>query len=209
MALLVLDDVYAAYPNAPEILRGLSLTLEHGEQIAIVGRNGEGKSTLLKVAAGLLSPTRGKVTYFGSANPALLLQNPRQQLVCATVREEIEYTLRLNGHSDADMSHLANDRMRRFDLMNLTEQHPLRLSGGQQQKVALAALMCREPQLLLLDEPDAFLDGAARREFREFFFTNVRAATIWIVSRESELPSGMRALRLADGLLTPVENSAQ
>jgi len=205
MAILVLEDVSAAYPNSPEILSGISLALERGEQIAIVGRNGEGKTTLLKVAAGLLAPMRGTVRHFTSSNPAILFQNPLQQLICSTVREEIEYTLRLNGHDDASLSRVTHDRLQQFDLEHVSEQHPLKLSGGQQQKVALAALLCREPELLLLDEPDAYLDGASRREFRRFFSANVRAATIWIVCRESELPEGMQAFRLADGVLTSLD----
>lgn len=206
MAILVLEDVSAAYPNSPEILRGISLTLERGEQIAIVGRNGEGKTTLLKVAAGLLAPTRGKVRHYIRSNPAILLQNPRQQLICSTVREEIEYTLRLNGHDDESISRVAHDRLHQFDLEHVSDQHPLKLSGGQQQKVALSALLCREPELLLLDEPDAYLDGASRREFRRFFSANVRAATIWIVCRESELPEGMQAFRLAEGVLASLDS---
>ncbi|MBL0060171.1 MAG: ABC transporter ATP-binding protein [bacterium] len=205
MAILVLEDVSAAYSNSPEILKGLSLSLERGEQIAIIGRNGEGKTTLLKVAAGLLAPTRGKVRHFSSSNPAILLQNPRQQLVCSTVREEIEYTLRLNALDDKTVARVAQDRLQQFDLEHASEQHPLKLSGGQQQKVALAALLCREPELLLLDEPDAYLDGASRREFRSFFSGQVRAATIWIVSRVSELPEGMKAMRLANGVLSSLD----
>lgn len=209
MALLALKDVFAAYPNSPEVLKGVSLTLEKGEQVAIVGRNGEGKTTLLKVAAGLLSPIKGTVSYEGKSNPAILLQNPRQQLVCSSVREEIVYTLRLNGFDHETATCKANELLAQFDLTPLAEQPPLKLSGGQQQKLALAALLSRNPELLLLDEPDAFLDGSSRHEFRSFFFDKVQAATIWIVSRKSEIPDRMRAYRLADGLLFELSTGAE
>lgn len=205
MSLLEIENVHFGYQGHPSILRGASLTLAPGEQIAIVGGNGEGKSTLLKIAAQLLKPTHGYVSYTGRSNPALLLQNPIQQLLCASAREEIEYTLRLNGCTDSDIAHRTNEQLERFGLLSTANLDPKALSGGQQQKLALAALLCREFDLLLLDEPDAFLDGASRREFRRFFFNKVRAAAIWIVCRNSELPIGLPAYRLMNGTLAPIE----
>jgi energy-coupling factor transporter ATP-binding protein EcfA2 len=201
VALLALEQVTAGYGQSPDILRGANLTLEPGEQVCVLSSNGAGKSTLLRVAAGLLTPRSGRVSFAGCANPAFIFQVPRQQLICATVREEIEYTLKLNGAQDSGLEQNTSSLLQRFGLTELSDRAPQTLSGGQQQKLVLAASLCREPALLLLDEPDSFLDGAARREFREFFFQNVNSAAIWTVCRKSEIPSDMKAFMLTDGKL--------
>ena len=203
MSLLVLDRIRAGYGAKPDVLRSVSLTVEQGERIAVVSSNGAGKTTLLRVAAGLLKPRSGTVDYTGKSNPAFLFQVPRQQLVCGTVREEVEYTLKLNGTSNVNLNTQASDILARFDLSELADRAPHALSGGQQQKVVLAASLARAPELLLLDEVDSYLDGKSRREFRAFFFGSVKSATIWAVSRPSELPADMKAFVLKDGVLLP------
>lgn len=204
MPLLSLKDVYAGYADGPDVLKGVSLSLENGECVAIVGVNGSGKSTLLRVIAGLCKPRKGIVTYTGKSNPAFLLQNPKQQMLCGTVREEIEYSLVMNYPDEPDLDGRVHAQLMRFGLQDRADLPPASLSGGQQQKLALAALLCREPELLLLDEPDSFLDGRSRSEFRSFLFSNFRAGIVWIVSRINELPPNARGLRLQSGTLVEV-----
>ncbi len=202
MPLLSLDHVSAGYGEAGSVLLDVSLQLERGEQVAVIGGNGEGKTTLLKVAAGLLKPRRGTCVYTGESNPAFIYQVPSQQLICASAREEVEFTLRINGVDESLVESRAEELLSEFQLTAFASRSPRTLSGGQQQRLTLAATLCRSPELLLLDEPDAFLDCASRREFRSFFSQHVRAAVIWVVCRESELPQDMRVYRLKNGVMS-------
>ncbi len=202
MIVLSLQDVSAGYNAGANTLQACSLDVARGQRIAVVGDNGSGKSTLLRVAAGLLKPTTGAATYYGTKNPAFLLQNPRQQLICSTVREEIEFSLRMQGNSSKAVKSTTESLLLSFSLREIAESGPQSLSGGQQQRVALAALLTREPELLLLDEPEAFLDGVSRREFRQFFATHVRSsAVLWTCCRESEVPPGFEVRFLRSGTL--------
>ncbi|MCB9357033.1 MAG: ABC transporter ATP-binding protein [Calditrichaeota bacterium] len=189
------------------MLRDCTLTLKVGERLAIVGDNGSGKSTLLKVAAGLLKPLAGQVRFAYTEAPALLLQNPRQQLITNSVQEEIIFTLRARGLDSGEVGSACDTLLHRFGLEELRIRKPLTLSGGQQQRLALAALLAREPELVLLDEPESFLDGKSRAEFREFFFQHVSSASVlWTCCRDTEVPPGFRALRLENGSLVVMES---
>lgn len=201
MALLTLEDISAGYGDEPDILRDVSLVLQPHEKIFIVGSNGEGKSTLLKAAAGLLKLRAGRRIFSGQKAPGFLFQDPSRQLLCSTVREEIEFTLRISGTNADDVAARTDRLLREFVLIEFDTMSPLQLSGGQQQRLALSALMASSPELMLLDEPDAFLDGKSRREFRRFYFDNIPCATIWTVSRLSEIPEGYRAYELSRGEL--------
>lgn len=207
MALLRLHNISACFSDGAEILRDLNLEVGASERIAIVGGNGSGKSTMLRIAAGLMKPISGNVEYNGKSQPAFLFQNPRQQLVCASVREEIRYSLQLQGLGFTTADLHANELMAGFGLSLLEHNSPAELSGGQQQKVALAALLTRMPDLLLLDEPEAFLDGRSRNEFREFFNRNVtNSAVMWTCCRLSEVPEGFNTFALIDGSLSRVDS---
>ncbi len=202
MALLSLHKIDMGFADKTEILHALSLDIAEGQRLAIVGGNGSGKSTLLRIIAGLMKPTFGTVTYHGRSQPALLFQNPRQQLICANVREEIRYSLQIQGHDYVAADTRTDELLAEFNLEAIQNNPPAELSGGQQQKVALAALLTRTPDLLLLDEPEAFLDGHSRAEFRDFFARSVNSvATVWTCCRMSEVPSGFDTSLLVDGRL--------
>jgi len=200
--LLELRNVVAGYESAAPTLKGASLTLSRGQRIAILGRNACGKSTLLRVASGLMRPLSGEMIYNGTTAPAFLLQNPREQLICATVTEEIDLALRMNRVAADQLENRKRDLLVRFGLQDMSEVAPSELSGGQQQRLALAALFCRELELLLLDEPDAFLDGRSRREFRDYVGALPKEiAVLWTVCRRSEIPGGFESLELREGTL--------
>ena len=157
--LLRLSDVWAGYGGRPA-LRGVSLTLRRGEFTALVGRNGAGKSTLGRVLAGLLRPTRGVIEGPLSKRQrgrAMLFQNPVEQLFCATVDEEVALGPRNFG------SFTAAKHQRLLEgaaLTALRTRSPQTISHGQQQRVALAAVLALEPELLILDEPTIGQDWA-------------------------------------------------
>jgi energy-coupling factor transporter ATP-binding protein EcfA2 len=161
-----IKDLWFAYPNGREALRGINLSAGKGEFVALMGENAAGKTTLLKQLAGLLKPARGRVLINGSdtrkttphqlaRHVGYLSQNPNDYLFQDTVAEELHFTLRNLGLPDEGRV----DRL--LDKLGLTRQrqnNPRDLSSGERQRVALASVMVAGPQLLVLDEPTRGLD---------------------------------------------------
>ncbi len=147
--------------NAPDVLAGMHLTVRRGEICCILGGNGSGKSTALRVAAGLSRAYSGEVRIFGKRLQTyknqslyrqcltLLPQDVQSVFLCNTVREEL-------AECGASVDLLP------FDFAPLMDRHPYDLSGGEQQLVALAKVLATQPRLLLLDEPTKGVDAAAR-----------------------------------------------
>ncbi|HMM54644.1 MAG TPA: ABC transporter ATP-binding protein [Candidatus Desulfobacillus sp.] len=174
--MIELADVRYAWPDAPPALDGVFLTVKEGEKLVLLGANGSGKSTLLKLMNGLLAPQAGRYSYCGeTVTPArlkggafarrfrsevvLLFQHPEAMLFNPTVRDEIAYGPRQLGLADAEAR--ADRWLAALGLEALAGKPPFALSGGQKQKVALAAILALEPRVLLLDEPAASLDPRA------------------------------------------------
>jgi energy-coupling factor transport system ATP-binding protein len=165
--LLAAEGVAYRYESGRQALREISFTLHPGEIVALMGRNGSGKSTLLKLLAGLQKPARGRIR-IGALDTATapldaivhvvgyVPQNPGALLFKDTVLEELAFTRqghRLPPDPNADRALLA-----RLGLAQQAERYPRDLSTGQRQRVALAAILVAEPQVLLLDEPTRGLD---------------------------------------------------
>lgn len=138
----------------PWVLRGVDLDIAQGGVRAIVGGNGCGKTTLLRCIAGVLKPQRGSMKNRLAGSQALLPQDPKALLVCDSVMEELMEWSGRCGYDRAQAVEVAH----RFGLDELLDSHPYDLSGGQQQKLALAKLLLAKPRLLLLDEPTKGLD---------------------------------------------------
>ena len=155
---LTAREVWFAYEqDAPEVLRGLTMTVCRGEHYALLGANGAGKSTTLRVLAGLLKPLRGEVTVCGRVG--LLPQDPQTLFVKKTVREDLMDVCR-------DEESLARAvALCRLD--GLLDRHPYDLSGGEQQRAALAKILLCAPNILLLDEPTKGLDAAFKRQLAQ------------------------------------------
>jgi energy-coupling factor transport system ATP-binding protein len=155
-----------------KLLSDVTLSVERGERILLTGPNGCGKSTLLRTFAGLLRPARGLLRVPAARRagrrPAhggvgLLFQSPERNLFERTVREEIGFVLRRAGLRGPDLDHRLDDVLARCELTAQADRSPLRLSFGEQHRVALASVIAPEHELLLLDEPFAGLDADARR----------------------------------------------
>jgi tungstate transport system ATP-binding protein len=143
-------------------LRELSLRIDAGERVALVGANGCGKSSLLRLLHGLLKPTRGQLDSNPLARQAMLFQRPH--MLHGTVLNHVAIALWLGGARWGASHLLAMQALARVDLHDLARRNARTLSGGQQQRLALARAWALKPQVLLLDEPTASLDPHAKRE---------------------------------------------
>jgi cobalt/nickel transport system ATP-binding protein len=202
-----------AWPGGRPALAEASFAVAPGERVVLLGANGCGKSTLLKILAGLVFPQRGGYWLDGReitaralrAKPfrrefrrrvALLFQNPDAMLFNPTVFDEIAFGLRQLAPQDPAPS--VHRWAQAFGLTGLLDRPPFQLSGGEKQKLCLAALLALEPELLLLDEPTANLDPRATGWLVDFL-QELRLTTIVTthnLSLAGEL--GERALVLSE-----------
>lgn len=168
---IVANNLTYRYPNTKSnILEDAGFTLNQGEFTAITGENGAGKTTLGKLAAGILKPTHGNVLLYGSDTAALRLpqvaqvlcycfQNPSRQLFAETAEEEIAFALRHRNCSLGETARITDEMLELFGLDGVRKSYPLLLSGGEQQRLAIAAGLALRPRFLLLDEPTSGLDS--------------------------------------------------
>jgi energy-coupling factor transport system ATP-binding protein len=169
--MIQIEQISYWYPDCKDAaLRNLSLQVARGEAIAVMGRNGSGKSTLIKLISGLIKPARGRTALDGRAvdgppgprRVGVLFQNPDNQMVAAQVEKEIAFALENLGMPLTDMQSAVHRVAEQFGIDHILGRLTTELSGGEKQRVALASVMVLKPQVLLLDEPDAFLDRAGR-----------------------------------------------
>ena len=200
-------EVFFTYSKqSPDVLRGLTMDVPQGKVFALLGGNGAGKSTALKVAAGLLKPYRGKVELLGRdvrktpakelyrGFAAVLPQQVRTLFTEKTVRLELETVDREKADAIAEQLHLTA----------FLDKHPYDISGGEQQRVALGKVLLTKPKLLFLDEPTKGMDSA----FKESFGKLLRelcadGASVFMVSHDVEFCARVadRCAMLFDGTL--------
>ena len=189
---LVLKELWFRYEkDSPDILRGVSAEIPAGSLYAILGGNGAGKSTTLKAISGICRPYRGKVTLFGKPVEkyksselfhgclAMLPQDPKSLFVKKTVREDL---------SEMTKDKAAINRIAALcQVTELLDSHPYDLSGGEQQRAALAKVLLTNPKLLLLDEPTKGIDSFFKETFANILSDlKKQGITIVMVSHDVE-----------------------
>ncbi len=218
--LVELRNVSKTYPLDPRpVLDQLDLTLSAGESLALVGRSGSGKTTLLNLIAGLLKPDTGSVSVagrdLGGLDENALAQFRRQKLGIVfqsfnllptlTVRENLAFPLALGGLADDGRS---DELLEALDIGALRDKLPEDLSGGEQQRVAVARSLVHQPELVLADEPTGNLDLENAHQVIELLVGQCRerGAGLLLITHSSELSARMdRTLSITEGRLLPSE----
>ncbi len=169
------EQVEFVYPDGTPALRGVSFEVWRGDRVAILGVNGSGKSSLLRLLNGLLEPTGGVVRFSGTPlternlnDPAFgrgfrqrvgfVFQDADAQLFNPTVWDEVAFAPRQMGLPEEEVRTRVADTLNLLGITHLAERAPFRLSGGEKRKVAIACVLSMNPEVLLMDEPIAGLD---------------------------------------------------
>lgn len=208
MAVLKAEHLSFRFPDGTHVISDLDLAVRPGEMLAILGANASGKSTLLRLLAGLLHPTSGRVTIDDTSitrardRVGLVFQNPDHQMIAPTVEEEIALGLELRGVSVPEIKPRLAVILRQFDLESMRHLSPQALSGGQKQRVALAATMIVQPAYMLFDEPDSLLDAPSRADLMGAM-TLVRQSCgiVWTSPHPKRMPEADYLFELVGGAL--------
>lgn len=158
------------------VLKDLSLSVNKGEFVALLGHNGSGKSTLAKMFNGILLPNSGSVNVCGMDTKnedllldirkkvGLVLQNPDNQLIASIVEEDVAFGPENLGIEPREIRRRVDEALKAVDMYEYRTHAPHKLSGGQKQRVAIAGIIAMEPDCIVLDEPTAMLDPQGRKE---------------------------------------------
>ncbi|GAB3692044.1 energy-coupling factor ABC transporter ATP-binding protein [Saccharopolyspora tripterygii] len=175
---LEISGLAHAYPDGHRALHGIDLRVEPGERVAVLGPNGAGKTTLTLHLNGVLRPSAGELSVGGlpvsgktfkeiRRRVGLVFQDPDDQLFMPTVREDVAFGPANFGVRGSELDQRVAEALGAVGMTEHAQRSPLRLSGGQRKRVALAAVLACRPELLVLDEPSANLEPVARRELAE------------------------------------------
>ncbi len=196
--MITVNDLCFTYPNGVEALMGISLTIEDGEFVAIMGENGAGKTTLVKHFNGLLKPTNGHVTVNGkhtkdvsvatlARKVGFVFQNPDHQLFSETVEDEIRFALKNFGYEKNTIDKRVSWALGLLGLRQYRKTSPFMLSGGERKRVALASVLAWNPETLILDEPTIGQDYRQKEKLLQFILQlKAQKKTIIIVTHDVE-----------------------
>lgn len=216
-ARLCIRDITKSYNSAP-VLTGISLTIEPGETVAVMGPSGSGKSTLLHCMSGVLLPNDGDVIYGDTKvnslsdadRSALRLHDfgfvfqDGQLLPELTARENVALPMILQGKKRSKSLALADDVLGRLGLKDLTRRRPGQMSGGQAQRVAIARAMAGEPGVIFADEPTGALDQSTGHEVMQQLTALVEqtGTTLVMVTHDVKVADWCRRrVEIRDGLI--------
>ena len=179
MALLEAENVSFSYDKKNMAVKNVSLSVEEGEYVAIIGHNGSGKSTLARLFNALLIPDSGKITVDGFCSSdknalfeirrrvGVVFQNPDNQLVASIVEDDVAFGPENLGVKREEIGERIEYALKAVGMEKFRKSSPTRLSGGQKQRIAIAGVLALKPKILVLDESTAMLDPQGRKEILE------------------------------------------
>ena len=225
MSLIELTDIYKIYSDGDSEIRaldGISLSVEKGEFVAVVGSSGSGKSTCMNIIGCLDIPTSGKYFLNGTdvstmdekslahiRNKEIGFIFQQYNLISKlSVQENVELPLLYRGVKANERAQMAKNALGRVGLADRGHKYPSQLSGGQQQRVAIARALAGNPPLILADEPTGALDSKTGREVLEFLKQLNREGTsiVFITHDNSIAAEIQRVVRIQDGKIVSDEN---
>ncbi|WP_034551743.1 energy-coupling factor ABC transporter ATP-binding protein [Carnobacterium funditum] len=188
-------------------LNNISLSIEAGEWVAIIGHNGSGKSTLAKTINGLIAPNQGEVTVGGLVLSeqniweirklvGMVFQNPDNQFVGSTVQDDVAFGLENQGIPRDEMIQRVFDAIERVKMTEFMEKEPARLSGGQKQRAAIAGVVALRPAIIILDEATSMLDPQGRQEVLSTVKAIKEKANLTVISITHDIDEAANANRV-------------
>ena len=214
-SIIEIKNLHYTYPgDETESLCGVSLEIEKGSFVAVLGHNGSGKSTLAKHLNAILLPTEGKVLMNGidtadedrlldiRRTVGMVFQNPDNQIVANVVEDDVAFAPENLGVAPAEIRERVDKALKQVDMYEFKMHAPHLLSGGQKQRVAIAGVIAMEPEVIVLDEPTAMLDPKGRREVIETVTKLCREKGITVVlitHHMSECTGADRVIVMSNG----------
>lgn len=206
--MIKIEDAFFKYKNN-EVLKDINVTIEQGESIALIGANGSGKSTFLKLLNGVVFPTKGNY-YFDDVKVCknelekgnfskkfhkkvgFVFQNSDAQLFCSSVYEEIAFGPRQMGMDEDEVNKRVNDCLELLNVKDLENREPYNISGGEKKRVAIAAVLALNPEVLVLDEPMSGIDPKGKKFLNDLFVKlNKAGKTIICSTHDFEYVNGL------------------
>ncbi|TXT66850.1 MAG: Energy-coupling factor transporter ATP-binding protein EcfA2 [Promethearchaeota archaeon] len=195
---IMINRVSYTYPTGTLALKNITLSIDQGEMVGIMGPNGAGKTTLIRTLNGLVRPQNGIILINGentkdktiaqlSRTVGVIFQNPDHQLFSNTVEDEIKFSLKNIYSEKSGIQERTSAILKQFNFARYKNRSPLNLSGGEKKKLALASVVCRDPDVLIFDEPTL---GQDKKEI-EFFIKFIqeerdKGKTIIIITHNVE-----------------------
>ena len=178
MSVIELRNITFSYNEDKNTLNNVSLKIEKGKFVSVVGHNGSGKSTLAKLIMGLLIPDSGEIYIDGELltkktafkirqKMALVFQNPDNQFIGATVEDDIAFGLENRNVKHSDMQAIIEEFAKEVGMIDFLNKEPSMLSGGQKQRVAIAGALALSPDIIIFDEATSMLDPKGKKDIRE------------------------------------------
>lgn len=205
------ENLSYSYPGMKyEALSNLSIKIEPDEKLAVMGNNGSGKTTFLKILAGILEPEKGKINIENSNSKltsnivTYTPENPKNGFFADTVKEEVEF---FPKNLDRDFEKEGKRAMERVGIEHIGEKSPFSLSAGEEKKVSIASILSGNPQVLAIDEPARGLDRKGAREIGSLLKNLSRTVVFSTHSSDLAYEFADRVLILKDGKILETGNA--
>lgn len=211
--IIIVNNVAYSYSTDSKALINANLNIYPGEILGVMGKNGAGKTTLIRTFNGLIRPTKGNIFINGeniksktiaqlSAKVGIIFQNPSLQLFSNTVEDEIKFSLNSLDLGTQELEERTEYFLDLFNLKKYRDRSPLNLSGGETKKLAIASIICRDPEILVFDEPTLGQDAKEIKFFIDLITAQKeKGKTIIIVTHNIEfaIEHIPRIILMADG----------